>query len=73
MTTIAPLTVLTVARIGMKRKEKEKTTAFGVSLMRSQVLYQAAQGQNRNSSSIYCDNGNDGDDNGNSNNTSVER
>ncbi len=26
-----------------KRKEKEKTTPFGVNLMRSQVLYQAAQ------------------------------
>jgi len=26
-----------------KRKEKEKTTPFGVNLMRSQVLYRAAQ------------------------------
>ncbi len=27
----------------MKRKRKEKTTPFGVILMRSQVLYRAAQ------------------------------
>ena len=27
-----------------KRKEKEKTTPFGVKLMRSQLLYWAAQG-----------------------------
>jgi len=26
-----------------KEKEKEETTSFGVNLMRSQVLYQAAQ------------------------------
>ena len=26
-----------------KRKEKEKTTPFGVNLMRSQVIYRAAQ------------------------------
>jgi len=28
----------------IERKNKEKTTPFGVNLMRSQVLYRAAQG-----------------------------
>ncbi len=33
-------------KLGLKRtkKKKKKNTPFGVSLMRSQVLYQAAQG-----------------------------
>ena len=36
-------TLLLVKRKEKKRKGKEKTTPFGVNLMRSQVLYRAAQ------------------------------
>jgi len=33
-------------RNALEKKRKEKTTPFGVNLMRSPVLYRAAQGRN---------------------------
>ena len=39
---------------GKKRKRKEKTTPFGVNLMRSQVLYRAAQENKRNGLMQWC-------------------
>jgi len=37
-----------------KKKRKEKTTPFGVNLMRSQVLYRAAQSSNKNITAILA-------------------
>ncbi len=36
--------MLSMYQLVLEKKRKEKTTPFGVNLMRSQVLYRAAQG-----------------------------
>jgi len=40
----AHFATISLASQALKQKRKEKTTPFGVNLMRSQVLYRAAQG-----------------------------
>ena len=48
---------LQIWRAETERKEKEKTTPFGINLMRSQVLYRAAQGNTdgtRQTPQIFC-------------------